>query len=923
MKHCLKQKKSQNENNYLLDGFKKIDRDLRFLMLCFQEVLEELGEDQVAGQLPWITSLSKSVSSSANQLNQAYSIAFQLLNIVEANTAQRTRRLREINNGLSSERGLWGAQLQRLREAGLRAEEIAASLQLICVEPVFTAHPTEAKRGVVLDEHRFLYQLLEERDQENTTPLEQKISREKIKVVLEKLWRSGEIFLQQPKVEEERRGILFYFCNILPEALAQLDHRLEFAWQGLGFSETLLASPQSRPKLRFGTWVGGDCDGHPFVTTEVIRETLEELRLAAFRLLEKQLDELARALPLSIHFQSTSAEFTQALEQLSMELERESKSIQECYPEEPWRQFVLLIKEKLKTSFSSTAPTCFKEPEEVKELLEILLRSLQDIHANHLLKHALWPLLRSLETFGFHLARLDIRQNSQMHDLVVKQILEAVQFPDASSFLEWNESKRLAFLRKELATERPLLTTREDLPPEAKSLLGTYQLLSHQIARYGVASLGSLIVSMTHRLSDLLVVIFLAREGGLSGWNQSTHYLRLPMVPLFETYEDLEKSAQVLSDYFAEPAGIATLHHQQENVKKQQVMIGYSDSNKDCGILASQWILHESQRAMSDIGHQMNIVMQFFHGRGGTISRGAGPTHLFLESLPPGSLCGDFRVTEQGETIAQKYGTQNNATYHLELLLAGVTTLSCLNQRTSKRRESCSLERTISAFLANYSRQAYQALIGANDFLKFYEQTTPIDALEVSRIGSRPKRRSAQRQLSDLRAIPWVFSWNQARYFLPGWFGVGSALHALEQEKPDLFEALKEKHRQWSFLNYVFLNVETNLASASLSMMRKYAELVTDVNIREYFFSMIALEFQTTKHHLHQIFGGALKERRPRMGKTLELRAKALSLLHDEQIMILKTWRQAREENSSQAVKLLPSVLLSINAIASGLRTTG
>ncbi|MFZ4116497.1 MAG: phosphoenolpyruvate carboxylase [Chthoniobacterales bacterium] len=929
MKQRLEQKESQQEPNYLLDGFKKIDRDLHFLMLCFQEVLEELGEHGMAASLPWLKELKPSVAAQKG-FEQAYSIAFQLLNIVEANAAEKTRRLREISSGLTSERGLWGAQLLRLKNLGFSPEEVASFLQYVRVEPVFTAHPTEAKRGAVLEQHRILHQLLAASHQEDITPLEKKNIREEIKIALEKLWRSGEIFLEQPKVSEERRGILFYFRSILPEAIDQLDHRLESAWEELQFPAALIASPESRPRLDFGTWVGGDRDGHPFVTTEVTRETLEELRLAAVTLLRKQLDQLARALPLSIHFQQPSEQLCQALEKLKKELGFAAEPIMTRYPEEPWRQFVLLIQAKLpsltknlQASHSHLAPVPFKEPREVQELLKLLARSLEDIHAERLVKHALWPILRSLNVFGFHLAHLDIRQNSQVHDLVVKQILEAAQIPDADSFLEWDESKRLTFLRKELASDKSLLKTKEALPYEATHLLSCYQLLRDEIAEYGVAPLGSLIVSMTRRLSDLLMVIFLAREGGITGWNGKTHYSLLPIVPLFETYEDLEKSPQVLRDYLAEPSGMATIEHQQEGVKNQQVMIGYSDSNKDCGILASQWILHESQRAMTEVGKRAHVKMQFFHCRGGTISRGAGPTHLFLEALPAGSLQGDLRMTEQGETIAQKYGNQTTATYHLELLLAGVTSVSFLNKKSPKKEEDFPQADAVGSFLATKSRYAYQAFIHTTGFLKFYEHATPIDALEASRIGSRPKRRSAQRCLAELRAIPWVFSWNQARYFLPGWFGVGSALSALERERPDLFRALQEHHRDWSFLNYVFLNVETNLASANLSIMEKYAELVSDITIRTHFFSIITKEFQQTKHQLYQIFGGTLEERRPRMGKTLDLRAKALDLLHEQQIITLKAWRKAQQDDPTHAAKLLPRVLLSINAIASGLRTTG
>ena len=394
----------------------------------------------------------------------------------------------------------------------------------------------------------------------------------------------------------------------------------------------------------------------------------------------------------------------------------------------------------------------------------------------------------------------------------------------------------------------------------------------------------------------------------------------LPIVPLFETLDDLERSPALLRDFLSEPVARGSLDSRHGNLPIQQVMIGYSDSNKDCGILASQWGLHEAQRAMTEVAADLGVGLRFFHGRGGTISRGAGPTHLFLDALPPGALQGDHRMTEQGETIAQKYADVATSTYHLELLLAGVTGISLAGRRPEQLSDTAS---TIAEFLAKTSRISYRRLIDAPGFITFYDQATPIDALESSRIGSRPKRRSNQRSLADLRAIPWVFSWNQCRYYLPGWFGVGSALEALEKDRPELFKTLQSDIRNYSFLYYVLSNVETNMASADLSIMNDYAQLVTDPKVREHIFGIIESEFQRTSEQLRKVFGGSLEERRPRMGKTLLLRARALALLHGQQIEIIKEWRSAQKDNPIKAEALLPRVLLSINAIASGLRTTG
>ena len=916
------------ETNYLSDGFAKIDRDLRELMTCLNEVLEELGEEETRSRLPWING-EETGTGGARGLEQAYSIAFQLLNIVEANAAARTRRLREIHEGLASERGLWGNQLSRLTSKGWTPEEIAAYLPDVRVEPVFTAHPTEAKRGAVLDQHRAIHQFLAELDREDLTPSERLEIRRKIKICLERLWRSGEIFLDQPDVADERRAVMFYLRDILPDAVTRLDMRLRWAWNELGFTPELLGAPETRPCLSFGTWVGGDRDGHPFVTAKVTGETLQELRLNALLVIHRQLETLAEALPLSSHFQKASPELLDRVTVLRKELGPLGEQIIARFPGEPWRQLVLLMQGRLPLQLGAAdrawiaeSGVRYQRAEEVSADLSILEQSLAEVGGQRLIRETVWPVLRILDVFGFHLAQLDIRQNSRTHDLAMAQLLKAAGVPDGENFPDWSEEKRLELLRRELLSPRPFLGPNNHLGlgPEADAVLSCYDTLREHIREHGREGLGSLIISMTRQLSDLLVIPVLAREAGLTEWHHGTLSSPLPIVPLFETLDDLERSPKLLKEFLSEPVAKASLDRRHGHLPVQQVMIGYSDSNKDCGILASQWGLHEAQEAMTRVAGEEGVALRFFHGRGGTISRGAGPTHLFLDALPPGALQGDHRMTEQGETIAQKYANVSTSTYHLELLLAGVTGISLAGKRSERDIKTCS---GIADFLAKASRKAYRNLIEAPGFITFYDQATPIDALESSRIGSRPKRRSGQRSLADLRAIPWVFSWNQCRYYLPGWFGVGSALEALEKEQPEKFKTLKKDRRNYSFLYYVLSNVETNIASAELSIMRDYAELVTDTEIRERIFGMISEEFERTREQLEKVFGGSLDERRPRMGKTLQLRARALAVLHEEQIKTIRDWRTAQRENPAKAEALLPRVLLSMNAIASGLRTTG
>ena len=354
-----------------------------------------------------------------------------------------------------------------------------------------------------------------------------------------------------------------------------------------------------------------------------------------------------------------------------------------------------------------------------------------------------------------------------------------------------------------------------------------------------------------------------------------------------------------------------------------QIMLGYSDSCKDGGILASQWGLHRAQDLHTRTAAEAGVDVRFFLGRGGTVSRGAGPTHRFLEALPHGSLCGgDLRVTEQGETIAQKYANLITATYNLELLLAGTTATALKHKSARPGHEDVF---PLVDQLSTRSQEVYEELLHDQQFIVYFSEATPIDALENATIGSRPSRRTGGRTLADLRAIPWVFSWNQSRHYLPGWFGLGTALEELHAHNPAGFATLAERANSWPFLRYVLTNVETNLASANLPLMSEYAALVQDPGVRTRLYGQIASAYRRTSAMLDLIFGGRpLAARRPRMQRTLELRDAGLRALHHHQVHLLARWRKLRAcDDLEGANALLPTLLLTINAIASGLRTTG
>lgn len=917
--------------DYVAIGFEKIDRDLRFLVGCLGEVLSELGLEPLARHLPWSGAVAKAdeIADLPPQLGLVYSIAFQLLNMVEENTAAAMRALRETSEGLTAERGLWGDQLRRLKAEGFTPEEIAAAFRQVRVEPVLTAHPTEAKRLAVLEQHRALFALIDAREHGNPTPSEQTLLRERTKAALERLWRTGEILLEKPSLADERRNVLHYLRDVFPAVLPELDSRLRLAWQDAGFDPALLRGA-ALPEVRFGTWVGGDRDGHPGVTAEVTAETLERLRANALVLLHRQLSALAGQLSLSAWMQPPPAALVELREKIAASLGDTGRSILAQNTGEPWRQFGELLLARLPVEIAPhqlaqirAGSGLYQHAEELAADLRALHDSLTAVGAARLAASDVAPVLRALDVFGFHIAVLDVRQNSAFHAKALAQLMSAAGI-DGSQWEDWSETERLRFLEKELQSPRPFLHGSVSAGPEADAVLGCYRVLAAHIARCGADGIGALIVSMTRRLSDLLVVYVLAREAGLTRMLREGLVCMLPVVPLFETLGDLEAGPAILRSFLEQPMTRRSLEFlawnwgREKRPLSQQVMVGYSDSNKDSGIFASQWGLQKAQSRLAQLGRDAGVQIRFFHGRGGTVSRGAGPTHRFLEALPLGSLGGGIRLTEQGETIAQKFGNLPTATFNLELLVAGVT-------GTTLRHERAGIGLPVLApvmeKLLHSSQQAYRRLLDTPDFLSFYRQATPIDALEHSRIGSRPTRRTGQPSLADLRAIPWVFSWSQARFYVPGWFGAGSGLQALDDAE---LTALAGQMRAWPFLHYVLTNIESSIASTDLELMHAYAGLVGDAALRERFMGLILGEWQLTKTMLEKLRGAPMTERRPRMLKTLQLRAEALRVLHLQEIAMLRRWRTLRAAGDEPAAEaLLPDLLLSINAIASGLRTTG
>jgi phosphoenolpyruvate carboxylase len=909
----------------------KIRNDLAFFIEQLQQALaadvtpavrhtlnlllgEKAAEEEVAS--------GSAVVPDPTLLAQLGSMLFRVIALVEENASAQYRRLREDEYGTTEQNGLFGAKIKASLEQGAPPEELTAALKRIRVEPVLTAHPTEAKRATVLEHYRYLYQLLVQRENSMWTRYELAVNAEEIRVALERIWRTGDIFLEKPDVPSELRNIVHYLTTVFPTALLRMDQRLRNACQDLNLDETPFERAENLPEVHFGTWVGGDRDGHPLVTAKVTVDTLGELRRNALALIGEHLRQLGAKSSLSGVRQPAPEEFQSRIAETAEVMGEAGSRALARNPGEPFRQYVNLLLSRLPEG--EVRPYHYRRASDLIDDLEHLAEALRNYGAGRLATADVEPVLRIVRTFGFYLAKLDIRQNSAFHDRAVEQLVVASGAP-ALEFSRLPETARFEFLERELDSSRPFTRSGVTVGKEADAVLSCMEGLRKHISQYGNEGLGSLIVSMTRSLSDLLTVYVLARDSGLLEQTPEGPVCLMPVVPLFETVEDLERSADILAAFLDHPITRRTLERIQRATDAdepvQQVMVGYSDSNKDGGIWASLHSLHQGQLTMTNVARERGVRIRFFHGRGGSISRGAGPTHRFIRALPPVSVCGDLRVTEQGETIAQKYANIITATYNLELLTAGSLPSALPNARTHSADER--LERVM-ADMSHASFATYRELLQTEGFVPFYREATPIDVIEQSRIGSRPSRRTGGQSLADLRAIPWVFSWSQSRFMLSSWYGVGTALGQLKRERPDDFALIAESHVAWAPLHYIVGNVATAMAMADPGIMRLYAGLSSQPAVRDRLLEMILREYDATMAVIEELYQGPLAERRPNVEAMLSLRRSGLALLHSQQVDLLREYRTARvASDDARAAAQLSLLLLTVNAIASGLGTTG
>ena len=846
---------------------------------------------------------------------QAQGIWFQLLAIAEQNRDMRNRREVERERGYEQLRGTFAGVFASAAEAGITGKEIREALNGLRVRPVITAHPTEAKRVTVLERHRRIYLRLLDLESPRWTDRERQDLIRAAGDEIELLWLTGELKLAKPTVAQEVAWGLYFFNENLFDVVPQLFAKVESA-----FAKQFPDEPFEVPLFfQFGSWIGGDRDGNPYVTSEVTRRTLWDTRLASLRRYRTRLLDLVRNLSIEDHALSLPEAFRKTVAE-ALRTARDGAALEARNRGEIFRQFLCCMLSRLDVTISHAereepAPenSGYANADRLMDDIDLMRDALGAGGAQRLADALLLPLRREIGVFRFSTVRLDVRESSMR----INETLAAMfrlrnggADPPPPGSPQWKQ-----WLLAELGAARSVAFPYEGLPPEAAETLATFRTIARMREEIDREAFGALILSMTRSAADILGVYLMAKEGGLFADSAAVERCTLPVVPLLETIPDLRRAAAILKELLAVPLVQRSLHVQR---RIQEVMIGYSDSNKDGGYLTAHWELAKAQSSLTRLGSEHGIAIAFFHGRGGSVSRGGAPTGRAIAACPAGSIRGQFRVTEQGEVVSFKYANRGTAAYQIELLGASVFEHVLRSEREAALIPVHEFHEAMEA-LSGTAWSAYRKLMELPTMLTYLQESSPLEELSLLNIGSRPARRTQAKTLGDLRAIPWVFAWTQNRHMLSGWFGVGSGIKAfLDVRKERGLELLKRMFREARLFRLILDDVERTLLQVDLSIAAEYAGLVEDTAIREPIFTRIAEEYRLTCEMILRISGDAgIAERFPQFRRRLARRLKTINEVSREQVHLLRAHRAESSEDVRTAL------LMSINCAAAGLGATG
>jgi phosphoenolpyruvate carboxylase len=844
----------------------------------------------------------------ALQIIRAFGFFAHLANIAEDQHHIRRARAHAFTLSLPRE-GTMAYALGQARDANVPSDRLRRFFAEAMVAPVLTAHPTEVRRKSMIDREMEVADLLAQRDLRELTARELAENEMALRRAILTLWQTNLLRRTRLQVADEvNNGLAYYdysFLHELPHFYADLEQ--ELAEWGMG-------SAPLRSFLRMGSWIGGDRDGNPFVNAAVLEDAL---RLQSSKALGHYLSEL-RLLGAELSLDSRLVDVSPSLAELAAR--SPDRSPYRRY--EPYRRAITGIYARLAATARALdqadpllAPVGNAAPyADSVELLAELTTVANSLIANGselLAKGRLRDLRRAVDVFGFHLAAIDLRQNSVVHERVVSELLEVAQ--PGTDYLALTEDQRVALLLAELATARPLASPYAEYSAETAGELAIVRATAEAHRRYGPASVPHYVISMATNASDILEVGVLLKEAGLLQPREGR--LDLDIVPLFETIEDLRNCGGVMDALLGTPDYMRFL---ESRGRIQEVMLGYSDSNKDGGFLTSGWELYKAEIALVEVFRRYDVGIRLFHGRGGSVGRGGGPSYQAILAQPPGAVQGAIRITEQGEVIASKYSNPELGRRNIETLAAATLEATLLRpDAAAPRPEYLDLMERLSGD----AYRAYRDLVYETDgFVQFFREATVVSEIANLNIGSRPSSRKPSERIEDLRAIPWVFSWAQMRLMLPGWYGFGSAVQSwLEAEPETGMQTLQEMYREWSFFQMLLSNMDMVLAKSDIAIASRYAELVSDIALRERIFARLRGEWEASIEALLAIMGqNQLLETNPLLARSIRNRFPYMDPLNHMQIELLRRYRSGDGDED-----VVTGIHLTINGIAAGLRNSG
>ncbi len=829
----------------------------------------------------------------AEALVRAFSTYFQVVNIAErVHRIRRRRDYQRADTGTPQPESLHDALL-RLKRQDVSPDELRDWLERIDIEPVFTAHPTEAVRRALLEKEQIMVAALIDDLDGARTPGERAADLARFRMALTSAWQTADSSPVRPGVEDEREHVGFYLTEVLyrvmPVFYETLDHAIG---EYFGIATDL-------PRLvRFGTWVGGDMDGNPNVDATTIRSTLDAQRRAILGRYRAELQQLTHVLSQSTGVVGVDAQVLAQVERYRGLLPEAAAAARPRHADMPYRLLIDLMAARLQATLEDRAEG-YGSPREFADDIDLIRQSLEHNRGVHAGWFSVRRLVWRLRTFGFHLARLDVRQESGVHARAVAAALEDEQWESRGPV------EQAARLGPYAGGSRVLPAV--DEPGNAR-LDAVFAALSDARRRHGPDALGAYIISMARSRADVLTVLALARRGGLVEDGQ----VPLDIAPLFETVDDLRQGPDTLRDLLADPV---YRQHLAARGNVQMVMLGYSDSGKDGGIAASRWGLQRAQVELMQAAEELGIKLTFFHGRGGSLSRGGSKTSRAVDASPRGSVDGRLRVTEQGEAIHRKFGIRALALRSLEQA-TGAVLVSSIRPRAPEPREA--QWREVMDAVAQASSQAYRGFVGAPRFMDYFRSATPIDVIERMTLGSRPSRRLGQdAALSNLRAIPWVFAWSQARAVIPGWYGVGTGLQAAVDRFGE--EALREMGRDWPFFKTFLDDVSMVLAKGDMGIAGMFSRLAGE-ELHGEFFPRVQAEHALTRRWVLALNGNEfLLQHDQRLALSIRLRNPYVDPISVLQADLLDRWRASGREDDA----LLRALVASVNGVSQGVQNTG